>query len=70
MTFFVVSQDKDTGLYYAHREGYPWIPCFGSFEEKRSEARKHAAAWSGLSLKEYSEFAKRRAGRKNRRKQG
>ena len=48
---YTVSQ-KD-GMWYAHMVGYPSIPVFGSFSDKRSEAVKWAAASMGLTYKEY-----------------
>lgn len=64
MRFYVVSKDKDSGLFYIHQEGYAWIPVLGSFTESKAEAQKQAAAYSGFTtVKEYSE-AKRRYRRK------
>jgi len=64
MRFYVVSKDKDSGLFYIHQEGYAWIPVFGSFTKSKAEAQKQAAAYSGFTtVKEYSE-AKRRYRRK------
>ena len=61
---YTVSQDKASGLWYAHMEGYSYIPVFGSFSEKKSEAEKWAAASMGLRLKEYRQW-KRKAGKNN-----
>jgi hypothetical protein len=43
-----VSQDKNSKLWYCHRKGYPYVPCFGSFCEKKSEAMEYAKMYSGL----------------------
>lgn len=50
---YTVSQDKETGLWYAHRTGFDWIPVFGSFSNTRRQAQKHAADMMGLFLKDY-----------------
>lgn len=64
MRLYTVSQEKNSGLFYIHQEGYAWIPVFGSFTKSRAEATKQAAAYSGFTtVKEYSE-AKRRLRRK------
>lgn len=39
---YTVSQDTKSGLWYAHAKGYPYIPVFGSFSEKKSEAMEYA----------------------------
>lgn len=39
---YTVSQDTKSGLWYAHANGYPYIPVFGSFSEKKSEAMEYA----------------------------
>lgn len=48
---YTVSQ-KD-GMWYAHMVGYNYIPVFGSFSEKRTDALRWAAASMGLSYRDY-----------------
>lgn len=31
---YVISQDKESGAWYCHKRGYPYIPVFGSVGEK------------------------------------
>lgn len=45
---YTVSQDKKTGLWYCHMRGFPYIPCFGSFCEKKSDAMEYAKMYNGL----------------------
>lgn len=45
---YVVSQDKKSKLWYCHKEGYSYLPCFGSFCEKKSEAKEYAKMYNGL----------------------
>lgn len=52
---YVVSKDKDSGLYYAHLKGYSYIPVFGSFGSK-AHAERSAAEKMYLSLKEYRQL--------------
>lgn len=42
MKKYVVSYDKQSQRYYAHMEGYNYIPVAGSFCEKRNDAREYA----------------------------
>lgn len=67
MMEYVVSQDKKSGLWYAHMEGYSYIPVFGSFSESKSEALNWAAASMGLSRKEYAEHRRKYAARSAKR---
>ena len=53
--YYVVSKDKDSGLFYAHLKGYSNIPVFGSFGSK-AHAEKSAADKMGLPLKEYRQL--------------
>ena len=50
---YTVSKDEKTGLWYAHKVGYPRIPVFGSFSKSKRTAQKYAANCMNLSLKEY-----------------
>lgn len=52
---YVVSKDKDSGLYYAHMKGYSYIPVFGSFGTKK-HAEEFAAMKMCLPLKEYRQL--------------
>lgn len=36
MKGYTVSKDSKTGLWYAHMEGFAYIPVSGSFCEKKS----------------------------------
>lgn len=31
---YVISQDKESGAWYCHMRGYPYIPVFGSIGDK------------------------------------
>ena len=50
---YTVSKDNKTGLWYAHKVGYPRIPVYGSFSKSKRTAQKYAANCMGISLKEY-----------------
>ena len=45
---YTVSQDRDSGLWYCHTKGFPCIPCFGSFCERKSDAMEYAKMYNGL----------------------
>ena len=51
MKGYTVSKDSKTGLWYAHMEGFAYIPVSGSFCEKKSEAREYAKMYMGLQHK-------------------
>ena len=42
MLRYVVSKDSKSGLWYAHSEGYAYIPVAGSFSEKKLDAMEYA----------------------------
>lgn len=48
---YVVSKDQRSGLWYCHQKGFPYIPCSGSFCEKKSEAKEYAKMYNGLPHK-------------------
>jgi hypothetical protein len=48
MGAYTVSKDMKTGLWYCHMKGYSYIPCFGSFSEKKSEAMEYAKMYNNL----------------------
>ena len=50
---YTVSKDEKSGLWYAHKVGFSYIPVFGSFRKTKRAAQKHAAACMAISLKEY-----------------
>ena len=50
---YVISRDEKTGLWYAHKVGYPRIPVYGSFSKSKRIAQKYAADSMGIPLKEY-----------------
>lgn len=54
---YVVSKEKG-GQYYCHRVGFPYVPVFGSFGNKK-HALKCAADSMGLTLKEYMKLRNR-----------
>ena len=47
MTRYTVSQDKNSGLWYAHMIGFPYIPVFGSFSERKRTALQYAKMMDG-----------------------
>lgn len=47
----IVSQDRKTGLWYAHMRGYQHVPVSGSFSEKRRDAAEYAKMYNGLPHK-------------------
>ena len=51
MKKYIVSQDKKTGLYYAHQKGFDHIPMSGSFSKKRTEAMEYAKMYNNLPNK-------------------
>ena len=51
MKKYIVSKDKKSGLWYAHRENLPHVPIAGSFSEKKSDAREYAKMYMGLQNK-------------------
>ena len=60
---YTVSQDKDSGLWYAHMVGYPYIPVMserGTFHKTKRGALAVAADSMGLPYKEYMEVRKAR----------
>ena len=50
---YTVSKDEKSGLWYAHKVGFPWIPVFGSFSKSKRAAQRVAADCMALPLKEY-----------------
>lgn len=59
MSKYTVSQEPKSGMWYCHLEGFPYVPCFGSFCEKKSEAREYAKMHNGL-LHKVNEIERRR----------
>ena len=51
MKKYIVSQDKKTGLYYAHQKGFDYVPVSGSFSKKRTEAMEYAKMYNNLPNK-------------------
>lgn len=45
---YTVSQDKKSGMWYAHLEGFSYVPYFKSFCEKKSEAIEYVKMLNGL----------------------
>lgn len=48
---YTISQDRKSGLWYAHMRGFPYIPYAGSFCEKKSDAAEYAKMLNGLPHK-------------------
>ena len=51
MKKYIVSQDKKTGLYYAHQKDFDYIPVSSSFSKKRTEAMEYAKMYNNLPNK-------------------
>ena len=45
---YTVSQDKKSGLWYCHMRGFSYVPCFGSFCERKADALEYAKMYNGL----------------------
>lgn len=56
MWVYTVTKDEKTGLWYAHKKGYPYLPVFGTFERTKKRALKHAADCMGMTFEQYMEF--------------
>ena len=54
---YTVSKEKG-GQWYAHMVGFPGIPIFGSFGDKK-HALHYAAASMGLPYKEYMQLRRK-----------
>jgi len=52
---YTVSQDKN-GYWYAHKEGYPQAPVFGSFSRSKTAALQVAADNMGMSYRQYMAY--------------
>ena len=50
---YTVSKDAKSGLWYAHKVGFSWIPLLGSFSKSKRAAQRVAADCMALPLKEY-----------------
>ena len=50
---YTVSKDENSGLWYAHKAGFSYIPVFGSFRKTKRAAQRVAADCMAISLKEY-----------------
>lgn len=48
MRFYTVSKDTKSGLWYAHMKGFNYIPVWGSFSEKKSDAMEYAKMYDNL----------------------
>ena len=51
MLKYVVSQDSKSKLWYCHKEGFAYVPCFGSFCERKSDAMEYVKMYNGLPHK-------------------
>lgn len=45
---YTVSKDSKTGMWYAHLDGFAYVPVAGSFCEKKADAREYAKMMNGL----------------------
>ena len=34
---YTVSKDEKSGLWYAHKAGFPWIPVLGTFSKTKRD---------------------------------
>jgi hypothetical protein len=50
---YTVSKDEKSGLWYAHKVDFSWIPVLGSFSKSKRVAQRVAADCMALPLKEY-----------------
>lgn len=48
---YIVSKDNKSGMWYAHLDGFPYVPVGGSFSAKKSEAMEYAKMYNGLPHK-------------------
>ena len=48
---YTVSKDRKSGLWYAHMEGFSYIPIAGSFSRNKGEAMEYAKMYNGLPHK-------------------
>ena len=48
---YTVSKDQQSGLWYAHKVGFPYIPVFGSFSERKSVAMQYVYMMEGKPYK-------------------
>lgn len=51
MPGYIVSKDVKTGMWYAHKKGFAYIPVLGSFSEKKTEANEYAKMYNNLPNK-------------------
>lgn len=58
---YIVSKDSKSGLWYAHLEGFSYIPVGGSFSQKKSEAMEYAKMYNGMPHKVEKIEARRHA---------
>ncbi len=58
---YTVSQEPKTKMWYCHMRGFPYIPCFGSFCERKSDAMEYAKMYNGLPNKVEKIEASRKA---------
>lgn len=48
---YTVSKDLKTGLWFAYKKGFSYIPVAESFSEKKSDAMEYAKMYNGLPHK-------------------
>lgn len=58
---YTVSLDSKSGLWYAHRKGFPHVPVSGSFSKKKSDAMEYAKMYDFLPHKVAKIEARRHA---------
>lgn len=51
MNGYTVSKDVKSRMWYVHMKGFPYIPVFGSFCEKKSDAMEYARMYNNFPHK-------------------
>lgn len=51
MRTYTVTKDRESGLWYAHQRGFPYVPVFGSFSERKSDAMEYVKMYNNLPNK-------------------
>lgn len=51
MLGYIVSKDMKSGMWYAHKKGFSYVPISGSFSNKKSESNEYAKMYNNLPNK-------------------
>lgn len=51
MLGYIVSKDMKSGMWYAHKKGFPYVPISGSFSDEKSESNEYAKMYNNLPNK-------------------